>query len=52
VVVYCVYGHEVSQGIADHLRAHGFAAARLEGGIEAWKAAGGTVADANEGDTP
>jgi rhodanese-related sulfurtransferase len=47
VVVYCVYGHEVSQGIADHLRAHGFAAARLEGGIEAWKAAGGPVADAN-----
>ena len=52
VVVYCVHGHEVSQGVADHLRAHGFAAARLEGGIEAWKASGGPVADANERITP
>jgi thiosulfate sulfurtransferase len=44
VVVYCVHGHEVSQGVVDHLREAGFDAAALEGGIEAWKAAGGPVA--------
>jgi thiosulfate sulfurtransferase len=44
VIVYCVHGHEVSQGVADHLREAGFDAAALEGGIEAWKAAGGPVA--------
>jgi rhodanese-related sulfurtransferase len=36
VVVYCVYGHEVSQGVAKALGAR-----FLEGGIEAWRAAGG-----------
>jgi rhodanese-related sulfurtransferase len=37
VVVYCVHGHEVSQGAARALGAQGIAAAFLEGGIEAWK---------------
>jgi rhodanese-related sulfurtransferase len=41
VVVYCVHGHAVSQGVADHLRANGFDASLLEGGIEAWKEIGG-----------
>jgi len=38
VVVYCVHGHEVSQGAARALGAH-----YLEGGIEAWRAAGGEL---------
>jgi rhodanese-related sulfurtransferase len=40
VVVYCVKGHEVSQEAAAQLRAAGFDARYLEGGIQAWKAAG------------
>ena len=40
VVVYCVAGHEVSQGAASQLRARGVSARYLEGGLEAWKAAG------------
>jgi thiosulfate sulfurtransferase len=43
VVAYCVHGHEVSRGVVDRLRAVGIEAALLEGGIEAWKAAGGGV---------
>jgi rhodanese-related sulfurtransferase len=43
VVVYCVHGHEVSHGVADRLRDLGLDAVLLEGGIEAWKAAGGPV---------
>jgi rhodanese-related sulfurtransferase len=52
VVVYCLHGHEVSQHVADHLRVRGFEAAWLEGGIDAWKASGGPVTDAQEGITP
>ena len=40
VVVYCVHGHEVSQGAAAQLRAAGFNARYLRGGISAWQAAG------------
>lgn len=40
VVVYCVHGHEVSQGTADKLVALGFRARHLEGGFERWQAAG------------
>ena len=36
VVVYCVHGHQVSQGCAQKLRELGFKASFLEGGIEAW----------------
>ena len=43
-VVYCVHGHEVSQGVAKALNERGVAARYLEGGIEeGWKAAGGTL---------
>ena len=38
IVVYCVHGHEVSQNAARALGAR-----YLEGGIEAWKAAGGAL---------
>jgi len=40
VVVYCVYGHEVSRSAALALRARGLDAHHLVGGIEAWKALG------------
>ena len=40
VVLYCVHGHEVSQGAAAALRRHGHEARVLEGGIEAWREAG------------
>jgi rhodanese-related sulfurtransferase len=46
VVVYCVHGHEVSQDAAKALRAglpHALGARYLEGGIEAWRAAGGEL---------
>jgi rhodanese-related sulfurtransferase len=49
IVVYCVHGHEVSHGAVDRLRALGFQAALLEGGIEAWKASGGPVTDSSGG---
>ena len=40
VVVYCAYGHELSQAMAACLRALGHDARHLEGGIEAWRKAG------------
>ncbi len=43
VVVYCIRGHEVSQGVAGALSDAGLAASYLEGGIEAWKAAQGAL---------
>jgi rhodanese-related sulfurtransferase len=52
VVVYCVHGHEVSREVVERLRALGFEAARLESGIEGWKASGGPVTVANGGTTP
>ena len=41
VVVYCVHGHEVSQGAAATLREAGVDAVYLEGGFEDFAAAGG-----------
>ena len=43
VVVYCAHGHEISQGLTATLRALGADARHLEGGIEAWRAAGQPV---------
>jgi rhodanese-related sulfurtransferase len=40
VVAYCVRGHEVSQEAARALSRAGYESAFLEGGIEAWRAAG------------
>jgi len=40
IVAYCVKGHEVGQDAAAQLRAAGYDARYLEGGIQAWKAAG------------
>lgn len=45
VVIYCVRGGSVSNAVVDHLHANGVRARFIEGGIEAWKGAGGeTVA--------
>ena len=44
MVVYCVHGHEVSQGVAKLLRDRGLPAHYLEGGFEAWTAGGGAIA--------
>ncbi len=40
VLVYCVYGHEVGRATALRLRAAGLDARFLDGGIDAWQAAG------------
>lgn len=40
VVAYCVFGHEVSQGAVAMLRAQGFDACFLEGGIAKWQTQG------------
>jgi rhodanese-related sulfurtransferase len=43
VVVYCVHGHQVSQGAAQALEGRAIAARYLEGGIEQWRADGGST---------
>jgi rhodanese-related sulfurtransferase len=40
VVVYCVRGHEVSQGACTALRARGLDARYVAGGVERWRAEG------------
>ncbi|MDH3452324.1 MAG: thiosulfate sulfurtransferase GlpE [Gammaproteobacteria bacterium] len=45
IVVYCVHGHAVSNGVLDQLLAAGYRARLIDGGIEAWRQSGGpTVA--------
>src|SRR5512139_193256 len=44
VVVYCVRGGEVSNQVVDRLQAAGVKARYIEGGLEAYKAAGGKLA--------
>ncbi len=44
VVVYCVRGGSISNSVVDRLQAEGVKARYIEGGIEAWKAAGGKLA--------
>lgn len=39
-VVYCAFGHEISQGLTAALVALGVDARHLEGGIAAWRDAG------------
>jgi rhodanese-related sulfurtransferase len=43
VVVYCVRGAQVSKDVAARLGEMGFHVSNLEGGIAAWKRAGGVV---------
>jgi rhodanese-related sulfurtransferase len=44
VVVYCVRGHEVGQGACATLRARGFDASYVAGGLERWRAEGNATA--------
>jgi rhodanese-related sulfurtransferase len=44
VVIYCARGGSVSNAVLDHLLGQGVKARFIEGGIEAWKGAGGAVA--------
>lgn len=44
VVIYCVRGGTVSNTVVDRLQAAGVKARFIEGGIEAYKAAGGKIA--------
>lgn len=48
VVVYCVHGHEVSQGVGAALRDCGFDARVLEGGFAGWTEAGGVAVPAGD----
>ena len=43
IVVYCARGGTVSNSIVDQLQAKGIKACFIEGGIEAWRQAGGTT---------
>jgi rhodanese-related sulfurtransferase len=43
IVIYCVRGGSVSNTVVDRLQAAGVKARFIEGGLEAWKAAGGKV---------
>ena len=43
VVIYCVRGGAVSNSVVDRLHAEGIKARFIEGGIEAYKAAGGRL---------
>ena len=43
VVIYCARGGSVSNSVLDHLLGQGVKARFIEGGIEAWKAAGGAT---------
>ncbi|HUG21758.1 Fe-Mn family superoxide dismutase [Piscinibacter sp.] len=45
LVVYCVYGHEVSRATAIRLRAAGLNARYLRGGIDGWQATGRPLVD-------
>jgi len=52
VVVYCLHGHNVSQLAVARLRALGIDARHLEGGIDAYEAAGGLVLKQRGPDVP
>ncbi len=43
IVLYCVRGGSVSNGVVDTLHADGLNACFIEGGIEGWKSAGGAL---------
>ena len=42
-MIYCVRGGSVSNKVLDHLQEKNIQARFIEGGIEAWKKAGGPV---------
>jgi thiosulfate sulfurtransferase len=50
VAMYCVHGHEVSQAVRGFLAEMDIEAVIVEGGFEAWKAAGLPVAPLESAD--
>ena len=52
ILVYCLHGHNVSQLAVARLRAKGIDARYLEGGIDAYEAAGGLVLKQRGPDVP
>jgi Fe-Mn family superoxide dismutase len=44
VIVYCIYGFQVSGEATTALRAHGLDAQQLAGGLAAWRAMAGRLA--------
>ena len=48
VVVFCAHGHELGAGVAAILRGEGIDSETLEGGFEAWRAAGLPVVNAEK----
>ena len=52
IVVYCLHGHNVSQLAVARLRSQGIDARYLEGGIDAYEAAGGLVLRQRGPDVP
>jgi len=44
IVIYCARGGSVSNSVLDNLLGQGLKARFIEGGIEAWKTAGGPTA--------
>ncbi len=45
IVLYCARGGGVSNSVLDHLLKQGLTARYIDGGIEAWKTAGGATAE-------
>jgi len=43
IILYCVRGGSVSNAVVDALQGRGLNARFIEGGIDGWKAAGGTT---------
>jgi rhodanese-related sulfurtransferase len=48
IILFCVHGHEISQGACDRLAESGIDARYLEGGFEAWRESGLPVAGLKE----
>jgi rhodanese-related sulfurtransferase len=49
IVLYCVHGRAVSNAVVDDLQFQGFRARLIEGGIAAWKEAGGETVPKSQG---
>lgn len=43
IVLYCVHGESISNTVVDALQAKGLSARFVEGGLDAWRMAGGDV---------
>ncbi len=48
IILYCVRGGSVSETVLEHLHSKGLNARFIEGGLEAWKAAGGDITTSDQ----